>query len=228
MFESLKGGLIVSCQASSDEPFNHPDYIAAFARCAEIGGAVAIRTEGLEKIRAIKACVRLPVIGLVKGLYDDGYVLITPDFSDIVAMIDAGADIIAFDATTRRRPNGRLGHDFLREARTRFTVPVLADISTLEEGLLAAELGADFVATTLSGYTPGTSDQKDSPPDFALITTLSKKISKPVIAEGRIWNDHEAARALASGAFAVCVGSAITRPQLITQRFVDALKNVKT
>ncbi len=125
MFESFKGDLIVFCQATGDEPFNHPDYIAAFARCAEMGGAVAIRTEGLDKIRAIKACVKLPIISLIKGTYTDGYVLITPDFSDMEAMIAAGADLIAVDATARQRPNGMHGFDFLRAACTRFRVPWL-------------------------------------------------------------------------------------------------------
>ncbi|MDZ7269463.1 MAG: putative N-acetylmannosamine-6-phosphate 2-epimerase [candidate division KSB1 bacterium] len=226
MFAALQHGLIVSCQAAGDEPLNRPEYLAALARCAEIGGAVAIRTEGLEKIRAIKAAVKLPVIGLIKGSFADGSVLITPDFADIAAMIDAGADIIALDATDRVRPNGWHGCDFLHAVKQRYRIPLLADVATHAEGVQAAAAGADAVATTLSGYTPATAQHASKEqPDYALIASLSRALSLPVIAEGRIWEAAQARQAMAAGAFAVCVGSAITRPQLITRRFVAAIQN---
>jgi len=228
MISSLKYGLIVSCQAEDDDPFNSPEYIAAFARAAEMGGAVGIRCEGYEKIRKVKERVKLPIIGLIKGKYADDWVLITPDFGDVEKIIKAGADIVALDATDRIRPNRLSGFDFLYEVRKRFDVPLLADVSTFREGIKAAELGADLVSTTLSGYTPYTTDKDTMLPDYDLIAELSSSLDIPVVAEGRIWTPSDAIKALESGAYAVVVGTAITRPRVITKMFVEALKSLKS
>ena len=223
LLASLKGGLIVSCQAKEGDPFNDPQSITGFARAAELGGAVGIRAQGVANIRAVKAAVKLPVIGMIKSRYADGAVLITPDFEAVENIVKSGADLVALDVTQRIRPNGLSGPDFLREVKRHFSVPLMADISTFEEGGTAAEAGADVIATTLSGYTPYTRDKLERGPDFDLIEKLTAAIDWPIIAEGRIWTPAEAQRCLELGAFAVVVGTAITRPQALTQRFVEAM-----
>ncbi len=224
--EQLKQGVIVLCHAEGDEPFNFPDYIAAFARAAEMGGAAGIRVQGVDNVLSVRKAVNLPIIGIIRGNYPDGWALITPDVSDVVDLVEAGADLVALDATRRVRPNGMDGMSFLNLVRRRTDVPIIADISTLEEGIRASELGADLIATTLSGYTPYTEDLVDNFPDFNLIERLTAEIQTPIIAEGRIWSPSEAAHAIKCGAYAVVVGSAITRPRVITQRFAEVLKNL--
>ncbi len=227
VIEKLKNGVIVLCHAEGDEPFNFPDYIAAFARAAEMGGASGIRVQGVDNIRSVRSAVNIPITGIIRGTYDDGWALITPDISDIESVINAGADLVALDATQRHRPNGLDGFEFLELVRRQYRVPLIADVSTYIEGVRAAELGADMIATTLSGYTQYTEDRADDFPDFNLIERLTAEVHIPVIAEGRIWSPSEAAHALKCGAYAVVVGSAITRPKVITQRFVEVLKNLR-
>jgi N-acylglucosamine-6-phosphate 2-epimerase len=226
--EQLKNGVIVLCHAEGDEPFNFPNYIAAFAKAAEMGGAVGIRVQGTDNIKSVRSTVKLPIIGISRGSYADGWALITPDVSDVESLISAGADIVALDVTQRVRPNGMDGFEFLELLRKRFRIPLIADVSTYIEGVRATELGADMIATTLSGSTQYTEDRADDFPDFNLIERLTAEIHIPVIAEGRIWTPSEAAHALKCGAYAVVVGSAITRPRVITQRFVEVLKNSRT
>ncbi len=222
---NVKNGLIVSCQFEADDPFNQPDYVSLFALSAQLGGASGIRTEGKNNTKAVKAKVNLPVIGLVQSQYPDGSVLITPDFKDVDDIIEAGADIVAVDATERVRPNGLTGFEFLRRARVEHPgTLLLADVSTFEEGIQAAELGADLVSTTLSGYTPPTAQKREEGVDFDLIERLSGSLVVPVIAEGRILLPNEAAHAFELGAYAVVVGAAITRPTVITQMFVHQIQ----
>ncbi|HTX17050.1 MAG TPA: N-acetylmannosamine-6-phosphate 2-epimerase [Bacteroidota bacterium] len=222
----LKQGVIVLCHAEGDEPFNFPDYVAAFAKAAEMGGAVGIRVQGIENVKSVRKAVKLPVIGLIRGAYQDGWALVTPDIADIDRLVDAGADLVAVDVTRRIRPNGLDGPKFLEIARRRTTVPLIADVSTFDEGIRASALGADMIATTLSGYTSYTEDLADNYPDFNLIERLNAEVRTPLIAEGRIWSPSEAAHAIKCGAYAVVVGSAITRPRIITQRFAEILRNL--
>jgi N-acylglucosamine-6-phosphate 2-epimerase len=222
---NIKNGLIVSCQFESDDPFNHPEYVSNFALSAQMGGAAGIRTEGVENIKASKSKIKLPLIGLIQSSYTDGSVLITPDFKEVEEIIQAGADIVAVDATERIRPNGLTGFEFLK--RVRVSHPgtlILADVSTFEEGVQAAELGADLVSTTLSGYTPATIQKAAEGVDFDLIGRLSDSLVVPVIAEGRILLPGEAAHAFDLGAYSVVVGAAITRPTVITQMFVHEIQ----
>ena len=219
----LKNGLIVSCQAEKDDPFNKPELVATFAKAAQLGGAVAIRTEGIENIKAVRNKVDLPIIGIVEGQYSDGWTCVTPDFKDVENILDAGADIVALDATPRKRPNRMDGVEFFDEVRERFDVPLVADIATFEEGIRAAELGADMIATTLSGFTEYTETYSGDVPDIQLIEQLSRGVKIPVIAEGRVWTPDQAKEALYKGAFAVVVGAAITRPRIMTKRFVDVM-----
>jgi N-acylglucosamine-6-phosphate 2-epimerase len=220
----LHKGLIVSCQALPGEPLFGAGMMAAMARAAVSAGAVAIRANGPEDIAAIRAEVQVPIIGIYKADLPGFEVRITPTLEHALQVADAGADMIALDATLRPHPEGSLA-DLIEKIHRRTGLPLLADISTVEEGLAAAACGAEFVVTTLSGYTSYSPDQPG--PDFALLSALVAALGPqgtPVIAEGRIATPEQAARALALGAHAVVVGSAITRPQWITARFMDAVK----
>lgn len=223
VIEKFRGGVIVSCQSDGNDPFGRPEHLALFAQAAQMGGAMGIRAQGIDTIAAIHAAVELPVIGITRGVYDDEWVLITPDFSDVGAIIRAGADVVALDATLRRRPNGMDGVAFFREVKARYDVALMADCAVFEEGIAAAEAGADVIATTLSGYTAETEGHATTEPDFELLKSLVHAVSVPVIAEGRIWTPEQARRALDCGAYAVVVGTAITRPRVITEKFVEAL-----
>ncbi|TBL75660.1 N-acetylmannosamine-6-phosphate 2-epimerase [Paenibacillus thalictri] len=215
-------GLIVSCQALEDEPLHGGDAMAKMAKAAVMAGAIGIRTNGVHDIRSIKQAVSVPVIGLIKRVIPDSDVFITPTLDEVKEIVEAGADIVALDVTDRE---GRLEHaaELIAYAH-RAGRPVMADVSTYEEGLAAERFGADFIGTTLSGYT-AYSPRLESP-DFELVRQLSARVNVPVIAEGRIWTPEAAAQALEAGAAYVVVGSAITRPQLITARYVQALRRV--
>ncbi len=218
----LKRGLIVSCQAEEGSPFNAPQFIAAFAKAAELGGAVGVRVRDPENVEAVKKITPLPVIGLTKGHYHSGKVLITPTMGDVLRLIKSGADLVAIDATKRSRPNGMSGVEFLRLIKSNIEVPVMADISNLDEALAAADVGADFISTTLSGYTEETVTPNGLP-DIDLVSDVSSRISTPIIAEGRIGTPEQARMAIDHGAYAVCVGTAITRPVDIVQTFASSL-----
>ena len=220
---ALQGGLIVSCQAEGDDPFNRPEYLQLFAGAAEMGGARGLRACGAANIRALRA-VPLPIVGITKGSFPDGSVLITADLADVEAILEAGAEIVAVDATERRRPNGLSGSEFVAEIKKRWPVPVLADVSTRDEAKAAADAGADAVATTLAGYTPATAHRATEEPDWQLLAEMVGLGCAPVVMEGRIWTPNQARRALDLGAFAVVVGTAITRPRLVTMAFVKAME----
>ena len=220
--DMLKRGLIVSCQAEEGSPFNAPEFIAAFAKAAELGGAVAVRVRDPENVKAVAAVSRLPVIGLTKGKFPSGAVLITPSVDDAVELVKSGASLVALDMTSRRRPDGLTGPEFLRAVRSAVDCPLVADCSTVDEGLAAAGEGAEFIATTLSGYVDA-AQPPPAGPDFALITALTSRTTTPVIAEGRIWSPDQARQAVACGAYAVCVGTAISRPIDIIRRFARAV-----
>ncbi len=217
--QQVRGKLIVSCQALADEPLHSPLIMARMAVAAQAGGAVGIRANSPADIAAIKAAVNLPVIGLYKD--GDSGVYITPTLNHAREIAEAGADIIALDATARPRPDGSQLAAIIASIHADLGKPVLADVSTLEEGLQAQAYGADFVAPTLAGYTAYTTPQPG--PDYDLLRALVTQLAVPVISEGRIRTPDEARLALATGALCVVVGSAITRPQWITAQFVAGL-----
>jgi N-acylglucosamine-6-phosphate 2-epimerase len=224
VIESLKGGIIVSCQALESEPLHSSYIMSRMAYAAKEGGAVAIRANSFEDIVEIKKAVDLPVLGIVKRDYEDSEIYITPTIAEIDELVKAKAEIIALDATNRVRPNNVSLEEFIRNIRSKYSNLILmADVSTFEEGITAWKLGFDIVSTTLSGYTAYT--EKLDGPDFQLIKKLSETIDVPVIAEGRIWTREEAAEAIKMGAFAVVIGTAVTRPREITQRFVSAISS---
>ena len=227
LFQSLRGGLVVSCQPEVDDPehdpLNRPEFMAALAQAAVRGGALGIRADRPAHIAAIRTAVSVPLIGLYKKDLPGTAVRITPTVALAVELAAAGADILALDATARSRPEGGSPAGFIQQVMRATGRPVLADISTYEEGLAAAGSGAAAVATTLAGYTPYS--RQEQGPDYALLERLSRALSIPVIAEGRFNSPGQAARALACGAWAVTVGSAITRPKTITTWFVQAMKS---
>ena len=197
--------------------------MALFARAAEMGGAVAIRACEPENVRAIRAAVRLPIIALTKSAYPDGSVLITPDIHDAERLLAAGADLIAVDATHRPRPSGiGNGTKVVSILRTAFpSVPIVADVSSFEEGKDAEESGASFVATTLSGYVPGGFPSRV--PDWLLLRRLAAVLQVPIILEGRVASPSQARRGLRLGASCVVVGTAITRPRILVESYVKSM-----
>lgn len=221
---NLKGKIIVSSQAMLGEPFYDEKCMEAMMQSAVNGGASALRVAGARDVKIAKK-FGIPVIGLTKPnkLPENwkSVVYITPGLKEVKELIDAGADIIAFDGTLRERPDGSnlkqiidLIHSFGKQA--------MADISTFEEGINAEVLGADIVSTTLAGYTDESGEAGETP-DFELLGKLVKNIKTPVFLEGRVWYPEEVKKAFELGAYAVVIGSAITRPHLITKRFVEVL-----
>ncbi len=219
--EALEGGLVVSCQAPPDDPLSGPDIMGRMAASVVAGGARAVRVNGPDDCAAVRAAVAAPLIGLWKDGADGVYITPTPQHA--VAIREAGADVVAVDGTGRDRPQGARLAQIVEAVHERGGL-VMADIATAEQALFAVEAGADLVATTLSGYTDpaATTDE----PDLALVERLAARLPVPVLAEGRITTPDDARRALALGAFAVCVGTAITRPQAITSRFAAALSGL--
>lgn len=223
--EALRGGLIVSCQAQPDEPLHSSYIMSRMAYAAMLGGAVGIRSESFDDICAIRKTVDLPIIGLIKApgehTEDDVYITATTQEVDLVAQ--AGADICAMDATCRPRPDGRTLQETFTLARAAHPeLLFMADCSTYEECMAAAEMGFDFVGTTMRSYTAYT--RGISIPDYDLLTRLAKECPAKVIAEGGIWSPEALRRAMDCGIHTCVVGSAITRPMLITQHYVNALK----
>lgn len=220
--EKWRGGLIVSCQSAAGSPLAKPEIIAAFAETAEQNGAVGVRIDAPENISAVKARIKIPVLGIYKVVNDASKVYITPTFEAARTISEAGADMIALDATFRPRPNDEKIESIVRQLRSKFDKPLAADIATVEEGLQAAEeTGFDVIITTLSGYTETTKHIIKA--DFELVAKLSARVSVPVICEGRLSSAEDVARAFECGAFAVVVGSAITGIDGLVRKFAAAL-----
>ncbi|MEV7130066.1 putative N-acetylmannosamine-6-phosphate 2-epimerase [Streptomyces sp. NPDC093260] len=216
--DTLRGRLIVSCQAPPGDPMRHTGTLVRMTLAARAGGAAAVRVNDPEVVAATAAAVDLPVIGLWKD--GDQGVFITPAVRHALALVEAGAAVVAADATARPRPDGSTFAELVSAVHAAGAL-VMADVSTLEEGRTAAAQGADFVGTTLSGYVPGSPRQ--TAPDLALVAGLAAAIDVPVIAEGRIATPGQAAEALAAGAHSVVVGTAITAPTALTASFVAGL-----
>lgn len=232
VLEELRGGLIVSCQVLKEDGLDAYRYkgrklfgklfILAMAKAAELGGAKGLRIDGPPNLRAVKEVTRLPVIGIYKRRYPGYDVYITPTYREAEAVAKAGAEIIALDFTERPRPRGEKAEEIVKRLKNEYGVLVMADISTFKEGLRAYEAGVDLVATTLSGYTSYTRPKEG--PDLELVRELASAIDVPVVAEGRIRCPEDALNALKAGAYAVVVGTAITRPHKIVESFVKKMK----
>lgn len=225
LLDDIHGGLIVSCQAQEPDSMYGSGLMTRMAMAAKQGGAIGIRANGAADIASIKEATGLPVIGIVKRHYGDSDVYITATMREVDEIAAAGADVIALDATNRLRPGGITSREFIMQVKARYPdILVMADVSMLEEGVVASAAGADLIASTLSGYTPYSPQQ--TAPDFQLVESLASQLSVPVIMEGRVRYPDEARRCLELGCWAVVVGSAITRPQEITRSFVKSIRGL--
>lgn len=224
VLDSIKKGLVVSCQALEDEPLHSSFIMGRMALAAKEGGAVGIRANTKEDIEEIKKNVDLPVIGIVKRDYKDSEIYITATMKEVEELIESKCEIIALDATNRIRPGNKTLEELVSDIRKKHPDTILmADISNYEEALEADRLGFDIVATTLVGYTEHTKDLKIAHNDFELLKKIVKDVKKPVIAEGNINTPEKAKRCLELGVHAVVVGSAITRPREITRKFIECI-----
>lgn len=225
ILERIKGQLIVSCQALPSEPLyvEEKSIMYLMARAAKQAGSPCIRTSSIRDVLAIKEETDLPVIGIIKIVYDGYDSYITPTMKEVDELYAADSDIIALDCTMRRRGDGSTINEFIAQIKEKYPdVVLMADISTYEEGVNAWKCGVDFVGTTLSGYTDYS--PKVDGPDVELVKKLSETIDIPVIAEGKVHYPDEAVQMLEAGAYAVVVGGAITRPLEIATRFINRVK----
>jgi len=222
ILKKIQHGLIVSCQALSTEPLYSSFIMGRMAFAAYQGGAVAIRANTPSDIKEIKKTVDLPVIGLYKVEYDDSQVYITPTMKEIDELVEVGPEIIAMDATNRLRPNQQTLAEFFKEVKAKYPNQMfMADTSCYEEGVTAKELGFDIIGTTMAGYTEYTKGTKL--PNYDLMKRYVDTLNMPVIAEGGIWTPEQLKAALDLGVWCAVVGTAITRPQNITERFVKGI-----
>jgi N-acylglucosamine-6-phosphate 2-epimerase len=223
IIDQIRGGLIVSCQALPDEPLHSSFIMSRMAYAAYQGGAVGIRANTVEDITEIRKVVKLPIIGIIKKVYpDQPQVYITPTMAEIDLLAAIGVEIIALDATVRAHPGGKTVAEIITEARAKYPDQLfMADCSTVEEGMKAAELGFDLIGTTLAGYTEYTAGM--SLPPYNMLAELVKNCGKPVVAEGNFSTPEQFRKAMEIGVLTTVVGSAITRPLEITKRFVAAL-----
>ncbi|PFG57728.1 N-acylglucosamine-6-phosphate 2-epimerase [Vibrio sp. ES.051] len=224
-FQTIQHRLIVSCQALENEPL-HSDFIMSrMALAAKQGGAAGIRANSVADIKAIKSTVDLPVIGIIKSDFDDSDVFITATMAEVDELMQAKPEMIALDATFRKRPNDLKLDALVNTIREKYPLVLLmADISSVDEAVNAEKLGFDCVSTTLFGYTSETNGSKLFNDDFQFLKEVLQQVALPVIAEGNVATPEMAKRCLELGCHAVVVGGAITRPQQITERFVTALK----
>jgi N-acylglucosamine-6-phosphate 2-epimerase len=218
MIARLGGALIVSCQAYPGEPMRDPSTMTRVAQSVVLGGAAGVRLEGIDDVRAAREFIDVPIIGIVKRGRDG--VTITPTVEDGLALIAAGADIVALDGTRRPRPDGLSLAETVSRLRETGRRVIMADCSSVEDARAAADCGVDLIGTTLVGYTgdrPATIG-----PDLHAVAAFIAATPVPVVAEGRYESPAEVARAFDLGAHAVCVGSAITHPIRLTRRFLRA------
>lgn len=219
--QALRGKLIVSAQAYPGEPMRTPSTMAQVAASAVIGGAAAVRVQGLADVQFTRSAVEVPVIGLWKDGHDG--VFITPTARHALAVANAGAHIVAIDGTRRERPDGLTLKATIDMVHKQSHALVMADCGSLADALNAAEAGADLIGTTLAGYTG--EREKTAGPDLDLLAAINMAgLGIPLIAEGRIHTPAQARAALDMGAFAVVVGTAITHPASITGWFDAAMR----
>ena len=222
ILRKLAGKIIVSVQAMPGEPLYEEACLKSMMASVINGGATALRVAGVRDVKNAKS-FGVTVIGITKpDKLPENWkevVYITPTLKEVNELIDADADIIAFDGTSRVRPNGCRLNEIIDRIHSANKL-AMADISTFDEGLNCAELGADIISTTLSGYTKESESDSENP-DFELLSKLAKSVNTPVILEGRVWEPDEVTKAFELGAHSVVIGSAITRPQLITKRFIN-------
>ena len=221
VLDKIKGKLIVSCQALPDEPLHSSFIMGRMALAATQGGASGIRAQSKEDILEIQKNTDLPIIGIVKRSYEDSDIYITPTMKEIEELLETRCEIIALDATNRKRPYGEKVEDLVKAIHDAGRL-AMADCSTVEECVQAEKEGFDIVSTTLCGYTPYSINIDG--PNFPLMKKVLEKVKVPLIAEGKINTPKDMHDALELGVFSVVVGGAITRPKNITEKFVAAIK----
>lgn len=223
--KEIQNNLIVSCQALEDEPLHSSYIMSKMALAAKMGGAKGIRANSVEDIRAIKKEVDLPIIGIIKKDYDGTDIYITTTMKEVDALVEVGVDIIAMDATKQLRLNQQSLDEFFKAVKNKYPHQLfMADCSTVAEAKHADQLGFGFIGTTLVGYTPQSYGHKIEADDFKIIRDIISSVQHPVIGEGNIDTPLKVKRVLELGCYSVVVGSIITRPQVITKRFVDEIK----
>ena len=222
--ENLRGKLIVSCQALPEEPLHSSFIMGRMALAAKVGGASGIRANTKEDIKEIQTQVELPIIGIVKRDYEDSEIYITPTMKEVDELMEVKPEIIAMDATSSTRPEGKTLDEYFHEVKKKYPNQLfMADCSTVEQAVHADTLGFDFIGTTMVGYTKQSEGDKIEENDFEILRTIVSKVKHKVIAEGNINTPEKAKRVLELGAYSVVVGSIITRPQLITKSFVEVI-----
>lgn len=222
----IKNGLIVSCQALENEPLHSPYIMGRMAVAAVESGAIGIRANSVVDIREIKSVVDVPVIGIMKQVYEGNTVFITPTLKEMREIAETGVEVIACDATLRKRPNGEDLKKIITTIKNEYpNILLMADCSTVEDVENACKIGFDFVGTTLHGYTEDTKGMDISNNDFSVMKEIIEVSTLPVIAEGKIDTPDKAKRVLELGCHSVVVGGAITRPQEITKKFIEKIES---
>lgn len=216
---------IVSCQALPNEPLHSPFIMGKLAKAALEGGAQGIRANSIVDITEIKKEVDLPIIGIIKQDYADSNIFISPTINEIDALVEAEIEVIATDATFRLRPNGQTLDQFYSEVRAKYpTQKLMADCSTFEEMCYADKLGFDYISTTLFGYTENSNENAFV--NYDKLIEETKLIKGKLVAEGQIATPQMAKEIANLNIFdAIVIGSAITRPQLITRGFYEGIND---
>jgi len=228
LYEKIKGGLIVSCQALPDEPLHSSFIMSRMARAAFESGSVGIRANSVVDIQSIRDNVFLPMIGIIKKEYRGSDVFITPTIKEVRQVCATGSEIVAMDGTIRKRPNDENLVEIIKQVKDEYPDTLLmADTATLEDVKYASEIGFDIIGTTLYGYTAETLGKNIADNDFEHLKQVLESTDLPVIAEGKIDTPMKAKRAIELGCFSVVCGGAITRPQEIAQKFVDAINLIE-
>ncbi len=221
---NLNRGLIISCQAVKGEPLYGLNIMHHFAKAAVLGGAKGIRANYVEDINAIKKEVDVPVIGIIKAVYPDSDVYITPTLKEVKALIETGCEVIALDATDRVRPNEQKLEDLVNYIRKNApNVEIMADCSNFSEAKKADELGFDYIGSTMRGYTEYT--KGISIPDYEFLSRMVTELNAKIIAEGGIWDTAQLEKVLQCHPYAVVIGSAVTRPMDITSHFAKVFED---
>lgn len=231
--KKLLHGIVISVQAYEDTPLYGPETMKRMAQCAIIGQASGLRSCWPQDIKAIRSITDLPIIGINKKFGSGNpldEIFITPTFASAKEIIEAGCDIVGLDCTIRPSRGFTELYFLLKKIKTAYPdIAIMADIATLEEGIQAAQSGlVDIVSTTLSGYTRQSQEQATSGPNIALVKALKEKISLPVNAEGRVWEVADIHHLVDAGSDVITIGSAVTRPQDITKRFVECNRQYRS
>ncbi len=215
LLERLRGGLIVSVQAWPGSAIDEPGVLAAMAEAAQANGAVGVRIQGERNLRAARARLGVPIVGLLKREYPGFAPYITATLADVRTVAAAGAEIVAFDATGAPRPDDSTVAALVEEIEALGCI-AMADCASAGDALRAAAAGARIVATPLCGYTLET---KGTPlPALDLVRELAE-LDAFVVCEGGIHAPASVGDAFAAGADSVVVGTAITNIDWLVREF---------